>query len=116
MVSELGKLVRDIEKKIGLPRLSEVSQILKNLPDDKTLKQVRGIISDVGKVKGSPEELAVALTLIKYIVEADMEHLNAIKEITGNILKLSKLLPKDALTQLPLGEIIEEIKKKIAEE
>jgi len=50
------------------------------------------------------------------IVQADMEHLQAVKEITANLVKLVRLLPKDALSQLPLGEIAEEIRKGMREE
>lgn len=110
------KAIRDLEKGLGLPKLSEAAEILRNLPDEKTLRQVKAIISEIGRVKGSEEELAMALALIKYIVEADMEHLNAVKKITGNLVKLSRLLPKDALSKLPVGEIIEEIKKSLKED
>jgi len=109
-------LLREVEEKIGLPKVEDVAQVLKNLPDEKTLKLVKGIISDIGKVKGSTEELVLAVAMVKFIAEADMQHLSAVKEITDNLVKLIRLFPKDILTQLPVSEIVEEIKKKMMEE
>lgn len=111
----MPKFLRDVEEKMGLPKLTDAAQILKNLPDEKRLKQIRAIINDIGKIKGSPDELAMAVALVKFIVEADMEHLNAVKDITGNLVKLMRYLPKDTLIQLPLGEIVEEIRKALVE-
>lgn len=110
------RMMREIEETIGLPKLSDAAQIFKSLPDEKTLRQLRAIINDIGKVKGGPDELAMAVALIKFIVEADMEHINAVKDITGNLVKLIRYLPKDALSQIPLGEIVAEIKKRMVEE
>ncbi len=109
------EFLRGLETKAGLPKLTEVSDIMKNMPGEKTLGQLRAIIKDIGKIKGSPDELAMAVALLKLIVEADMEHLNAIKDITGNLVKLMKFLPKDALSQFPLGEVLAEIKKSVLE-
>lgn len=112
----LDKLRKDIESTVGLPKLSEVADTLRSLPDEKKLRLVKAIINDIGRVKGSPEELALAYSLIKTIAEADMEHLQAVKEITANLVKLVRLLPKDALGKLPLGEIAEEIRKRMRED
>ena len=112
----LNKLRKDIESTVGLPKLSDVADTLRSLPDEKKLRLLKAIINDIGRVKGSPEELALAYSLIKTIVEANMEHLQAVKEITANLVKLVRLLPKDALRQLPLGEIAEEIRKRMGEE
>lgn len=111
----LKGILKDIEEKAGLPKLTEVADTLRNLPDEKRLRQLRAIITDVGRVKGSPEELALAVAMIKLIVEADAEHLKAVKDITGNLVKLARLLPKDAIRELPLGEIAQEIKKRMSE-
>lgn len=112
----LKGLIKDIEKTVGLPKLGDVAGALRNLPDEKRLRLVRSIINDIGRVKGSPEELALVVALIKLIIDADMEHLNAVKEITANLVKLIRYLPKDALSQLPVSEIVEEIRKKMSEE
>lgn len=110
------RFLKEIEEKTGLPKLSDVASTLKNLPDEKTLRLVKSIIGDIGKVKGSQDELLMAVALIKFIAEADMEHLNAIKEITGNLVKLIRYLPKGMLSQLPVAEIAEEIQKRMKEE
>lgn len=101
---------REIEKKFGLPPLTEVASVLKALPDEKKLRLVKGVIDSAAKVKGSPEELKTLLELIKIIVTASPEQISAVKDITANLVKLAKYLPKD-LKQLPLKEIVEEVRK-----
>lgn len=106
----LGKLIREVEDKIGLPKLAEVAEVLKSL-DERKLRIVKAVLNDVSKIKGSPEELAMVVALVKYITDADMEHLNAVRDITANLVKVVKYLPKDAIKELPLKEIAQEVKK-----
>ncbi|MDO9333789.1 MAG: hypothetical protein Q7T57_04630 [Dehalococcoidales bacterium] len=94
-----------------MPKLTEFIEILKSVPDEKRLGLVLAILREAGKVKGSEQELTMVQDLVKTIASTDIEHLEAIKDITGNLLKLVKLLPKDALAQLPLGDIVREIKQ-----
>jgi len=103
-------VLRALEKKLGLPSLKEVGQTLQNVPEEKKLRLVKQVLDSAAKVKGSPEELQMVLELIRLITSASMEQLTAIKGITANLVKLSKLLPKD-LKQLPLKEIVSELKK-----
>jgi len=104
-------IMKQIEEKLGLPSLTQVSDVLKNLPDEPKLRLVKQILDSAGKVKSSPQELEALLELIRLISSADMEQLNAIKSITSNLLKLIKYFPKEALKQLPIMEIIEEMRK-----
>jgi len=97
-----------LEKILGLPSLKEAAGSLRNLPDEKKLRLVKQILDSAAKVKGNPEELQMALELIRVIASADMEHLTAIKDITSNLVKLAKFLPKEGL--LPIKEIVDEIK------
>lgn len=101
-----------LEKALGLPSLKDAAGLLRNLPDEKKLHLVKQILDSAAKVKGGEEELQMALELIRVIASADMEHLAAIKDITSNLVKLVKLLPKDfSLDKLPLREIVDEIKR-----
>lgn len=103
-------LLKSFEEKFGLPPLIQVSEVLKAL-DEKKLRLVKQILDSVDKIKGGPDELQMALELVGIIVNADMEHLTAIRDITANLVKLVKFLPKEGLKQLPLKELIEEVKK-----
>lgn len=106
--------IREFEEKLGLPKLSELSQVM---PDEARLRLIKGIVSDLGKVKGSPEEMAVVYALVKLIfVEADITHLKVVKGITGDLVKLVQNIPKDILSKIPVEEIVEEIRKRMAEE
>jgi len=102
-----------LEKAFNLPSLKNVSDTLRNLPDERRLRQLKQILGSAAKVKGSPEELQILLELIRLIVTADTEKLTAVKDITSNILKLVKYLPQEALKGLPLKEIVEEIRREL---
>jgi len=104
-------VLRAFEKKLGLPSLKEVAQTLERVPEEKKLRLVKQILDSATKVKGNPEELQMVLELVNLITSADMEQLTAIKDITANLVKLIKLLPKEGLSQLPLREIVAEIRK-----
>lgn len=104
-------VMKHIEEKLGLPPLLQVSDVLKHLPDEPKLRLVKQILDSAGKVKGSPKELETLLELIRLITSADIEQLNAVREIISNLLKLVRYLPKEALKQLPVKEVMEEIRK-----
>ena len=104
-------IIKQIEEKLGLPSLTSVSEVLKSLPDERKLRLVKQILDSSAKVKGSPEELGTLLELIRVISSVSLEQLTAIKDITANLIKLSKLLPKEGLANLPIKEIIEEVRK-----
>ena len=104
-------LLKSIEEKFGLPSLTQVSEVLKALPDERKLRLVKQILDSLAKLKGSPEELQMALELVRLIAGASMEQLNAIRDITANLVKLARYLPKEGLKQLPLKEIADEISK-----
>jgi len=94
----------------ALKTMMGVSEALTIL-DQAKLRLVRSVLVEVGKVKGSPEELQTVLELIRVITSASVEHLTAIRDITANLVKLARLLPKDmSLQTLPLKEIIEEVR------
>lgn len=105
-------VMRQIEQKLGLPPLIQVSDVLKNLPDEKKLRLVKQILDSAVKVKGGPEELETLLQVIRLISSASVEQLTAIRDITANLLKLVRLLPKGmSLDKLPLEEIVSELKR-----
>lgn len=105
-------VMRQIEQKLGLPPLIQVSDVLKNLPDERKLRLVKQILDSAVKVKGGPEELETLLQVIRLISSASVEQLTAIRDITANLLKLVRLLPKGmSLDKLPLEEIVSELKK-----
>ncbi|GAH42144.1 unnamed protein product [marine sediment metagenome] len=95
----------------ALKTMRGVSEALTSL-DQAKLRLLRSVLAEVGKVKGSPEELEAFLEIMRLITNASMEQLTAIRDITSNLIKLGKLLPKDmSLQALPLKEIIEEVGK-----
>lgn len=96
-----------------LPKLTEIRDILKNLPDENKLRLFKAITGDIVRIKGGPEELAAVYALIQLIANASMERLQAVKDITGNLAALLRHIPKGMLANLPIKEISEEIRKAI---
>ncbi len=95
----------------ALKTMRGVSEALTSL-DQAKLRLLRSVLAEVGKVKGSPEELEAFLEILRLITSASMEQLTAIRDIIANLVKLGKLLPKDlSLQALPLKEIIEEVRR-----
>lgn len=95
----------------ALKTMRGVSEAFTSLDKEK-LRLVRSVLTEVGKVKGSPEELEAFLEIMRLITTAPLEQLTAVRDIAANLVKLGKLLPKDmSLQALPLKEIIEEVRK-----
>jgi len=94
----------------ALKAVRGVSEVLTSL-DKAKLRLVRSVIAEVGKVKGSPEELETFLEIMRLITSASLEQLTAIRDITANMVKLAKFLPKEGLANIPIKEIIEEVRK-----
>jgi len=94
----------------ALKTMRGVSEALTTL-DKAKLRLVRSVVVEVGKVKGSPEELRMLLDLLRIITSASLEQLTAIRDITANLVKLVRFLPKEGLANLPFKEIIEEVRK-----
>jgi hypothetical protein len=107
----LKKVFEDVEKSLGLPKISDIGEALKNMPDEKKLRLIRDIITGLERLKAGQEELQLALSLVYIISTTDTERIQAIKEITGNLVKLARYLPKDLLAKLPIQEIAKEVSK-----
>jgi len=112
MVMQIKKI---LDETLGPPQealktLRGVSEALTSL-DQPKLRLLKSTLDSVAKVKGSPEELQMVLEIIRLIVSADIERLTTVRDITANLVKLVRYLPKEALKELPLKEIAEEIRK-----
>lgn len=93
----------------ALKTMKGVSEALTSL-DQAKLRLVRSVLESAGKVKGSPEELATLLEVVRIISSTNLQQLTAVRDITANLVKLAKLFP-EGLKQIPLSEIIAEVRK-----
>jgi hypothetical protein len=112
MVMEFKKFMN---KTFGTPQealrtVTGISEAVTSL-DNSKLRLLKSILEAAAKVKGSPEELQTVLELVRLIVAADIGQLTAVRDITANLVKLVRLLPKEGLASLPLKEIVAEVRK-----
>jgi hypothetical protein len=101
----------------ALKNLKDISQALASI-DIAKLKLLYTIINSVDKVKGTPQELQVFLEILRLMSTFSPEQLNAVNDIIVNLTKLLRLLPREQLKNMPIGDlakvatsILEEFKK-----
>lgn len=104
-------MMQKLGQGLGLPNLSEIAEVLKNVPDEARLRLVRSILIEVSRMRQGPEELSLVVELVKFIAAMPQEKVVAVRDTVEGLNKLVKLLPKDGLTGLPLRELLEELKK-----
>jgi hypothetical protein len=104
-------ILENIEKKLGLPPLEDISKVLQKIPDERRLKLLKQVLDSAYKVKGSEEELAVVAKLVDVIAGVPTEKLVVLRDILKELNKLSRALPKEALSQLPLSDLLSRLKQ-----
>lgn len=106
-------VLKRLGEAIGLPDVADVKEVLQNLPDEKRLRLVRDIVSTVERLKAGEGELQAVFGMVSIIATVEPERLESVKEITNNLVKITKALPPDFLANLPIKEIAEEIKAEL---
>lgn len=115
-----------IEDSLGLPKLSEmkeglaqVNQLLQQL-DEKRLATVKHIADTFLKLQeqGGVGALGTFSQVVEIIAKTPPEKMNTvaemvsdIKEITGTIERVLKMLPKETLANAPIAELFAKIKE-----
>jgi uncharacterized protein Yka (UPF0111/DUF47 family) len=111
-----------------LPKFSEIKETINQANialqalDEKKLNTVKSIIADVVKLQaqGGSQGLTSFSQVMQMIATIPPEKLDKVAEIVSdvsdtavNIQKMVKMLPPDALKQLPVADIVEGVKKAI---
>lgn len=123
-------VMRSVEKALGLPRLSEVSEtlegvnnLLQNL-DVKRLEILKRVLEVALKLQtqGGVQQLQDFSAIIQIVANTDMEKLDKIQKTISDIKatvaavqRLIKSLPVDAFEKLHIEEITAEIRKALAQ-
>ncbi len=112
MVSGLKKWFDDTVGPPGeaLKAVRDISTALTTV-DEAKLRLLKTLIDSVGRVRGSPEELQLFLEVMRLVSSCTMEQLEAVRDITANLVKLVRYLPKGGLDALPIKDIMREMKK-----
>ncbi len=102
MVSELFK---------KLPDLAAAKELLANIPDEKRLRLISGIVAEIGKLPNNPEQLKAIGEVLKLIQTTDIEKLQVLAGMVANISRLVKFLPPGGLEGLNISEMARELHK-----
>lgn len=98
MVMERAKsLVAEVEEKFGLPRLSQATEALDKLPDEKRLRAIKEVLIAAEAVSRSAPELNQVISLIREINSLPTEKMDKLLQILRKIEKIMKTAPPDLL-------------------
>ena len=98
MVMERGKsILSELENKLGLPKLSRVTESLDKFPDAKQLRLIKEVLVAAEKVSKSAPELDKVVVLIQEINSMPIEKLERLEKLLKRIEKIMKHAPQDLL-------------------
>ena len=107
MVMERGRsLLAEIENKLGLPQLSQVSETLERFPDAKQLRMIKDVLIAAEAISQNAPELDKVVMLIREINSMPIEKLEKLDKILKRLDKIMKNAPQDLLSLL--GSLKEE--------
>ena len=98
MVMERGKsILSEFENKLGLPKLSQVTETLDRVPDAKQLRLIKEVLVAAERVAQSAPELDKVLMLIREINSMPVDKLEKLEKVLKRIEKIMKHAPQDLL-------------------
>lgn len=99
MTTERGLrgIIGDIEKKFGLPQLSQVTETLERIPDEKHLRLLKDVLVAADRVSKNALELDQVVALLKEINSIPIEKLEKVEKVLKRIEGILKKAPQDLL-------------------
>jgi len=98
MVMERGKsILSEFENKLGLPKLSQVTETLDRFPDAKQLRLIKEVLVAAEKVSQNAPELDKVVMLIREINSIPIEKLEKLEKLLKRIERIMKHAPQDLL-------------------
>lgn len=98
MVTERGRgLLAELENKLGLPRLSQVAEVVDKFPDARQLRMVKEVLVAAEKVSQTAPELDKVVGLIREINEMPVEKLEKVEKVLKRIEGIMKKTPQELL-------------------
>lgn len=97
MVMPRGGVIAELEKKLGLPKFSQIASSLEKLPDDKQLKLIRDTLTVAERVSKSAPELDQVAAIMREINSMPVEKLEWLEKILKRVDKILKNAPQDLL-------------------
>ena len=98
MVMERGKsLLAEVENKLGLPRLSQVTEVLDKFPDAKQLRMIKDVLIAAEAVSRSAPELDKVVMLIREINSMPVDKLEKLEKVLKRIEGIMKKAPQELM-------------------
>jgi len=97
MVMPHDGVLAGLEKKLGLPKLSQITGSLEKFPDAKQLKLIKDVLETADKVSQSAPELDQVANIIREINNIPIEKLEKLERILKKVEKIMKTAPQDLL-------------------
>ena len=93
-----GGVLEGLEKKLGLPKLSQITGSLEKFPDAKQLKLIKDTLTIAERVSQSAPELDQVISLIREINSVPLDKLEKLEKILKRVDKILKNAPQDLLS------------------
>jgi len=95
-----GGVLAQLENKLGLPKLSQLTNSLEKFPDAKQIKLIKDTLTIAERVSQSAPELDQVISLIREINSLPTEKLEKLLQILRKVEKVMKTAPPDLLNLL----------------
>ena len=96
----MPNVLSNLEKTLGLPRLSQVADSLQGFPDAKQLKLIKEVMVVAERVSQSTPELDKIAMLIREINSMPLDKLEKVEKILKRVEKIMKTAPAELLDLL----------------
>jgi hypothetical protein len=97
VMQRVRELQADVEKKLGLPPLSQVTGVLDKFPDARQLRLVKDVLVAADAVSRYAPELDKVVILIREINSMPIEKLEKLEKLLRRIERIMKNAPQDLL-------------------
>jgi hypothetical protein len=95
VMQRVRELQADIEKKLGLPPLSQVAGVLDKFPDSRQLHLIKDVLVAAEAVSRNAPELDKVVLLIREINSMPIEKLEKLEKLLKRIERIMKTAPQD---------------------
>lgn len=98
MVMNRGKgLLSELERKLGLPPLSQVTETLQKFPDMPRLQLIKNILETCERLSRTAPELEKIVTLVNLIADTPIDKLEKLEKVLKQANKLVAHAPNELL-------------------
>jgi len=90
-------ILSEVERKLGLPPLSRVSESFEKFPDARQLKLIKEVLTVAERVAKTGPELEKVVVLIREINSMPVEKLEKVEKILKRVESIMKKAPEELL-------------------